>query len=200
MSRLKLLLAKLVLRLIKYHDWRAYKEMLEKGMLEVGHGTYGLPKFDVYRNSEAKVVIGKYCSISKGVTFITGGIHPPEWVALFPIRDKLNVNIPYDGTPRTNGEIKIGNDVWLGTDVTILSGVQIGNGAIIASGAIVTRNIPDYAIAAGIPAKIIKYRFTPNQIEQLCKIQWWHWDYEKIKQEIKTLNGGHVNEFIKKHQ
>lgn len=74
----------------------------------------------------------------------------------------------------------IGNDVWTGRNVSIQAGVRIGNGAIIGTGAIVTHDIPDYAIAVGVPARVIKYRFTKEQIEKLNKIQWWNWDDDTI--------------------
>ena len=74
------------------------------------------------------------------------------------------------------GGITVGNDVWIGTKALILSGVTIGDGAIIAAGAVVTKDVPPYAIVGGVPAKVIKYRFSNEQIEKLLKIKWW--DYE----------------------
>lgn len=82
---------------------------------------------------------------------------------------------------------KIGNDVWIGRDVTILPSVNIGDGAVIGTGAVVNRDIPPYAIAVGVPAKVIKYRFTPDEIEKLLKIKWWNWTDEQIKKNIDLL-------------
>jgi acetyltransferase-like isoleucine patch superfamily enzyme len=78
-----------------------------------------------------------------------------------------------DGMPYTKGDIIIGSDVWIGTDAMILSGVTIGDGAIIASRSVVTENIPPYAIVAGISAKIIRFRFNQDAVEQLLRIKWW---------------------------
>lgn len=74
------------------------------------------------------------------------------------------------------GGVHVGNDVWIGQNVIVLPGVRIGDGAVIAAGAVVTKNVPPYAIVGGVPAKIIKYRFTPEQIDKLVKIKWW--DYQ----------------------
>lgn len=77
--------------------------------------------------------------------------------------------------------MNIGNAVWIGDNVIILSGVTIGNGAVIGAGSVVTKNILNYAVAAGNPAKIIKYRFNDNIITQLEEIKWWDWEEDKIK-------------------
>jgi acetyltransferase-like isoleucine patch superfamily enzyme len=197
---LRLKLAQLIRRIIQFPLYTEYNRLIRSGMVQVGRYTYGVPRIDNYRNSERKVIIGSFCSIGPDVTIITGGIHPPNWVSTFPIRDFVGVDIPYDGLPTSNGDITIGHDVWIGTGVTILSGVTIGNGAIIASGAVVSGNVPPYAIAGGIPAKVIRYRFSEQQIEALQQIAWWNWDTEKIRQEIRLLSAPEIDAFIKQHQ
>lgn len=67
----------------------------------------------------------------------------------------------------------IGNDVWIASDVTILSGSIIGDGAVIGAKSLVTGDIPPYAIVVGVPARIIKYRFSPEDASRLLSIQWW---------------------------
>lgn len=98
----------------------------------------------------------------------------------------------------TRYQVIIGNDVWIGADVKILSGIKIGDGAIIGAGAIVTKDIPSYAIVAGIPAKIIRYRFTDEEIKFLKKIKWWDKDLKWIENNIDLFSN--IELFIEKNK
>ncbi|MCI5188989.1 MAG: antibiotic acetyltransferase, partial [Candidatus Electrothrix sp. AS4_5] len=89
--------------------------------------------------------------------------------------------------PKTKGDIRVGHDVWIGTGVIILSGVVIGNGAVIGAGSVVVKDVPPYAIVGGNPAKIIRYRFSPEQIEALQHIAWWDWSEEKIRHHLELI-------------
>ena len=92
----------------------------------------------------------------------------------------------------------IGNDVWIGTNSIIIAGCNIGNGAIIGAGSIVTKDVPDYAVVAGNPARIIRYRYADSQIKMLNKIAWWEWTDEKI---VRCYDDFYldVDDFIEKH-
>jgi aminocyclitol acetyltransferase len=89
----------------------------------------------------------------------------------------------------TSRKVKIGNDVWIGANTFINSSKcsEIGDGAIVAAGAVVTENVPPYAIVAGIPAKIKKFRFTDEQINILLNVKWWDWDNETIKNNAELI-------------
>ncbi|MFH1247330.1 MAG: CatB-related O-acetyltransferase [Candidatus Micrarchaeota archaeon] len=77
--------------------------------------------------------------------------------------------------------VKIGNNVWLAQNAIVLPGVTIGNGAVIGANAVVTKNVPPFTIAVGVPAKVVKFRFSKNVIRQLQKIKWWDWPEDKLK-------------------
>jgi virginiamycin A acetyltransferase len=94
------------------------------------------------------------------------------------------------------GNVIIGNDVWIGANVTIMSGVTIGDGVVIANNSHVVKDVEPYSLIGGNPAKLIKYRFTPEQIEKLLKIKWWYWDDEKIN-TFTPLLCNNIDEFIK---
>ncbi|MDA3966102.1 CatB-related O-acetyltransferase [Enterococcus thailandicus] len=82
---------------------------------------------------------------------------------------------------KNNSPIVIGNDVWIGQDVRFVStGITVGNGAVIAAGAIVTKDVPAYAVVGGVPAKVIKYRFSEKIIQELQELQWWNYEFGKF--------------------
>lgn len=195
-----------ILRIFKYIKYRLideqiYLELKEKKfneLVRIGKYTYGvsLDNFYFYGGQDARVEIGKYCSIAAGVKFIAGGEHDKGRVSTFPFSKKFDLSIEKIES-FSKGDIIVGNDVWIGTDTMILSGVKIGNGAIVAARSVVTKDVPDYAIVGGNPAGIIKMRFNQTQISELLKIKWWDWDEEKI---IKNINYfyGDVSDFIMK--
>lgn len=86
-----------------------------------------------------------------------------------------------------NRRIIIGNDVWLGHNTIITNGANIGNGVISGAGAIITKDVPDYAIVVGVPAYIIRYRYEPEEIAALNRIQWWNWSDEEIRARYDDL-------------
>lgn len=134
--------------------------------------------------------IGKYCSIASYVS-IGLGSHPINWVSTSPVFYSKTRGLVKQTTFNYLNEkqpTEIGNDVWIGNNVQILSGVVIGNGAIIGAGSVVTKNIPPYAIAAGSPAKVIKYRFSKEQIEKLLKTEWWNHSFKVLEKNVEYMN------------
>lgn len=103
------------------------------------------------------------------------------------------------GTAEKLKRIKIGNDVWLGKNVTITNGSNIGNGVIAGAGSIITKDIPDYAVVVGSPAKIIRYRYSQDQINSLNKIQWWNWTDDKIRENYSDFFLP-IDTFLEKHR
>ena len=164
----------------------------------VGDHTYGInDKTVLLFKKNDRVVIGKFCSIAVGVKIIASGEHNYKAVSSFPFyAHYLKKNIEKD--TYTKGEVNIGNDVWVGANAVILSGVKVGDGAVIAAGSVVTKNIPPYAIVAGVPAKVIKFRFNQDIVDQLLKIQWWNWDKQFLNDHVDDMYEN-IEEFIKKY-
>lgn len=140
-----------------------------------------------------QLIIGKFCAIAKGVTFVMNGAnHVMRGISTYPF------NIMGGGwercTPQLSdlplkGDTVIGSDVWIGQDATFLPGVHVGDGAIIGANSVVASDIPAYSIAAGNPCRVIKMRFDAEQIEYLLELKWWDWPAEKIFDNLEALTG-----------
>lgn len=135
-----------------------------------------------------KSIIGKFCSIGSSCSIGLAN-HPLEFVSTSPIFYSLKKRLPitfvtknYYSEEEEFQPITIGNDVWIGNNVIIKGNIKIGDGAIIGSGSIVTKDIPSYAIYAGIPAKLIRFRFSNEVINFLLKIQWWDREESWLKE------------------
>ncbi len=102
--------------------------------------------------------------------------------------EKSNVASAWDN----KGDIVIGNDVWIGFEAVILAGVKIGDGAIIGTRAVVTKDVPPYSIVGGIPAKIIRKRYSPDIIEQLLSLRWWDWPKDRIKRNLPFIMASNI--------
>jgi acetyltransferase-like isoleucine patch superfamily enzyme len=134
-------------------------------------------------------IVGNYCSISHDV-IIGLGAHPMFLFSTAPVFYKDDVlNIRAQKAQFSEYEtITIGSDVWIGARAIVKDGVRIGHGAVIAAAAVVTKDVPDYAIVAGVPAKIIKYRFDKDVCDRLLKTQWWIKSHDEILTTLKELN------------
>jgi len=125
--------------------------------------------------------IGRFCSISPACTI---GLqeHPLTLLSTSPL---LYGDDNVLGEPRRWEEItappQIGSDVWIGAHAVILQGVSIGHGAVIAAGAVVTRDVPPYAVVGGVPAKVIKMRFSEETVRALLELSWWDWPLETLQ-------------------
>lgn len=129
-----------------------------------------------------QLVIGKFCSIAQGASFVlNGGNHFADRLSTFPFPIfGAAFGAPDPGPWPNKGGITIGHDVWVGWDATILPGVTVGHGAIIAAKAVVASDVPPYAIVAGNPARIVKYRLREADIARMLDLAWWDWPVERI--------------------
>ena len=146
----------------------------------IGKGSYLGQNCSIY-----KTKIGRYCSIGNNVHIIAGNHPTNELITTYPAFYRKEFNglsfgssVSFEEYSYVDSEKKwccyVGSDVWIGESASILNGVMIGDGAIIAAGAVVIDNVPPYAIVGGVPAKVLKYRFSHGDVNKLLKLKWWN--------------------------
>lgn len=150
----------------------------------IGYGTYG----GIWTLHPGKnIKVGNYCSFASDVNIFIGN-HPIGDFTTHPIAFAPWLGAPFETCRVIETSLEIGNDVWVGQNAIILPSCNIvGDGAIIAAGAVVTKDVPPYAIVAGNPAKILRYRLTPEQIEKVQASQWWLLDKESLSKQAEDL-------------
>ncbi len=144
------------------------------------------PSIDIFTLFD-KVKIGKYCSIARQVTIQEGNHQISTVSANFPQRffqPDIDRRLGYN----SSGNIEIGNDVWIGAQAVIVNDVTIGDGAIVGANALVNKDVPPFAIVAGVPAKVIRFRFEKNIIDILNKIKWWNLNPNFLKDNLDFFN------------
>lgn len=143
--------------------------------------------------------VGKFCSFAEGSTAVwnhqLGMVTNHDFIYEASICSDIdNQSVCYKDL---NKKYIIGHDVWIGANAILTNGVKVGNGAIIGAGTVVTKDVPDYAVVVGNPGRIIRYRFSEEQIRKLNKIAWWDWPVDKIKKCYEDFFN--VDIFISKH-
>ena len=150
--------------------------------------------------SVSNCIIGKFCSI--GPNFCCGlGIHPTNGISTAPMfystAKQNGMTLSQENKVEESKQTVIGNDVFIGANVTMLDGVKVGDGAVIGAGSVVTKDIPSYAIAVGVPAKVVKYRFPSETIDKLQKIKWWDGDEKMLENVEKDFYS--VDNFVERN-
>ncbi len=195
-SRISSLPKKIKKKLFSSSDRILFTRDLLGDRYRIGEYTYGKPRV-VSWGEGSSLRIGKYCSISANVVIFLGSEHRTEWISTYPFPYIWEEAKSIKGHPATKGDVVIGSDVWIGFGTTILSGVTIGDGAAIGACSLVIRDVPPYAIVAGNPAQVLRYRFDAETIQKLLKISWWDWPDEKVKENVRLICSDSILAFVR---
>lgn len=165
------------------HNFTSADRGFDMECVSVGKYTYGGISALTF-DSRTKLTIGNFCSIGPKVMFIVSADHNTDTISTYPFKVKV-LNNTTEGV--TKGDIVVEDDVWIGYGSTILSGVHIGQGAVVAAGSVVSHDVPAYAIVGGVPAKVIKYRFSETIRNKLQQVDFSQMDDILIKKNIEKL-------------
>lgn len=170
------------------HNVRGYAKIF------VDDYTYGYEHIDVLLGG-AEMHIGKFCSIAVGVKAYLGYNHRTDWITTYPFGDRYADIFKHEGEIGfrcTRGNVIIGNDVCIGMDARIMSGVKIGDGAVIGAHTVIARDIPPYCVAVGNPSRVVKKRFSDEDIAFLLELKWWDRSIDQINKMIPFLTSNNI--------
>ena len=146
----------------------------------------------LYPGAPERLRIGRFCQIAHGARFITASAnHAMDGLTTWPfaIFDPAALEHYKDSLTGLPDTI-VGHDCWIGHGAMILPGVRLGHGVIVGAGAVVARDVPDYAIVAGNPARVVRMRFGPATVARLLALGWWDWPAERITAAMPALIAG----------
>ncbi|HCU80795.1 MAG TPA: hypothetical protein DGN60_06490 [Chloroflexi bacterium] len=189
-------------RIIPYSE----DHMRNFGDLDREFGNVKIGKYSYYKRGTKLINcdIGRFCHIGDNCAIGLFG-HDTSQVTTYPLKyhfDNSVVDVGQDSTADNVRKLQrtiIKNDVYIGERVTIFAGVTVGNGAVIGARAVVTKDVPDYAVVAGVPSQIVKMRFSEKIVDDLLDIQWWQWSDDKIKSCIEDFHLD-VENFVLSHK
>lgn len=171
---------------------------------QIAHSSLGDYSYAVEDTQIAYARIGKFANIASQVR-IYASRHPMDRASLhhFTYRSAWYFEDAEDDQSffdwRASHGITIGHDTWIGHGAIVMPGVTIGDGAIIGSGAVVTRDVPAFAIAVGVPAKAMRPRFAAPIAERLEALAWWDWEHTKLREALEDFRSLGIEEFLEKH-
>ncbi|MCG9730803.1 CatB-related O-acetyltransferase [Shewanella sp. Isolate13] len=146
-----------------------------------------------------KLIIGKFCSIASGACFMLAGNqgHRMDWISTYPFAPEEFGDGVKSGFERA-GDTVIGNDVWIGSEAMIMPGVTIGDGAVIGARAVISKDVAPYSVVVG-SNKLVKQRFTVDEIEKLLQMQWWNWPLDKLKGAMALMCSANIEGLYQYH-
>lgn len=182
------------------------KPLIESELTEIGEYTYYADPFNptgferhniLFHYGPDRLIIGKYTAIARDVRFLMAAAnHLTDGISTFPFPmfggDWLE-HMPQFAARAPRGDTVVGNDVWFGYEALVMPGVTIGDGAIVAARSVVAHDLPPYCIAAGNPARVVRHRFDPEQVERLQRLAWWDWPRELVTRHLPLIMGGDLD-------
>lgn len=181
------------------------KPLVQSPLTEVGDFTYYAdPDYPtsferdavLFHYGPGRLVIGRYCALAREVRFLMGAAAHQMGLSTFPFPmfggAWLN-QMPAMRGRAMKGDLVIGHDVWIGYRATLLAGVTVGSGAVIAADAVVTKDVPPYAVVAGNPATVVRYRLAESERARMLAIAWWDWPVEQVTECAELLMGEDVD-------
>ena len=149
----------------------------------------------LYGYGPERLVIGRYCALAEGVRFVMAGAnHAMLGPSTFPFGifggawAETTMDLVMSAPSR--GDTVVGNDVWLGYRTLVMPGVTVGDGAVVAAASVITSDIPPYAIAGGNPARVLRMRYEPDDVDRLLRAAWWNWPVELVTEHARTIMAG----------
>ncbi len=164
---LRLMLFRIRFRLLNKHNYIIPENIFPIDKVRIGKYSYGPLTVYAWGTENEELKIGNFVSIARGVKFILGGNHRLDTISTYPFKKKF---MGYKVESLSKGSIIVEDDVWIGMDSLILSNVRIGKGAVVGAGSVVSKDVPPYAIVAGNPARVVRYRFSEDLINKLISI------------------------------
>ena len=179
------------------------RPLVQSANVEVGEYTYYDSHDDplaferdavLYAFGPERLIIGRFCAIASGVRFVMPGAnHADRGPSTFPFGV---FGPPWDATmdivmsAPSRGDTVVGHDVWLGYSALVLPGVTIGHGAVVAAASVVARDVPPYAVVVGNPSRVVRSRFSADDVERLLRAAWWDWPVELVTEHARTIMAG----------
>ena len=171
----------------------------------VNNSTLGDYSYCVESTQIAYATIGKFANIAAHVR-IYASMHPHQRASLhhFTYRSSWYFDGAEDDQSffdwRASTPITIGHDTWIGHGAIVMPGVKIGTGAIIGSGAVVTKDVADFAVAVGVPAKTIRQRFPDAIAQRLMALAWWDWEHTRLRDALEDFRSLEIEAFLEKYE
>ncbi|MGW7274621.1 CatB-related O-acetyltransferase [Streptomyces sp. NPDC054864] len=183
------------------------KPLVKSPLIEVGEYSYYDDPDDatafetrnvLYHYGPEKLRIGKFCAFGTGVRFIMNGAnHRMDGPSTFPfpiMGGSWSEHFDLISGLPGRGDTVVGHDVWFGYGVMVMPGVRIGHGAVIASGSVVVDDVPDYGVVGGNPAKLIRTRYSEDEVARLLAVGWWDWPAEHLTEHVRVVMSGSIED------